>query len=368
MIDIEPRLFELARVGAGKTQGQLAKELNKSQPFVSQVERGEKLCPEDLLPSWAEMLGVPTSFFTRGVMPLPDSRSGMVHRKMKTLPAKPFNLANAQVKMRAMEVDSLMSEIEVVPALPLPQFPDGYPPIEAAADLRRIWTIPDGPLPSLVGLIESAGVPVVLMDCFHRKQSATSHRGKWCEWIIAVNDDHPASRLRFTIAHELGHIVLGHETSVGMDETETARIEDEADAFASAFLMPRPDALRELRAVNFRRLVQLKQRWNVSIAFLIRRSLDCGTITPHKRTGLEIQLNQQPGGRRSEPAEFSREVPTLIKNMIDALRRDGMSHAEIGDLAGIAEERLRQVYLGEIPKLRAVQPDRPRTVIELKRP
>ena len=364
---MEPKLIELARVGAGLTQGQLAKKLGKSQPFVSQVERGEKDIPPDLLPLWCSACDIPESFLRTGRLPLDDSVSAMVHRKMKTLPAKPHNLANAQVKMRVLEIDALFSEVDVVPSLDVPRVPIGTGPADAAAHLRRAWRVPSGPLPRLVGLVESAAVPVVLMDCFHRKQSATSHPGAWCDWVITLNSSHPASRRRFTLAHELGHIVLGHEATVPTDEIERSTLEAQSDVFASEFLMPAADARRELRAVDFKRLVLLKQRWSVSIAFLIRRALDVGTISPERRKRLEIELSTQPGGRRREPAEFEAEEPSLVRRVIDALERAGLSKADIADLAGMTEQRLRTVYLREPVRPKLLHGS-DRVVVELPNP
>ena len=364
---MEPKLIELARVGAGLTQGQLAKRLGKSQPFVSQVERGEKDIPSSLLPLWCNACDIPESFLRASRLPLDDSVAAMVHRKMKTLPAKPHNLANAQVKMRVLEIDALFSEVEVVPSLDIPRVPFGTGPADAAAHLRRAWRVPSGPLPSLVGLVESAAVPVVLMDCFHRKQSATSHPGAWCDWVVALNGSHPASRRRFTLSHELGHIVLSHETTVPTDETERSTLEAQADVFASEFLMPADDARRELRTVDFKRLVLLKQRWRVSIAFLIRRALDIGTITPDQRRRLEIELSTQPGGRSREPAEFEPEEPNLIRAVIHALEEVGLPKADIANLAGMTEQQLRAIYLREPRRPRLVDAS-DRVVVELPHP
>ena len=222
---MEPTLIALARIAAGLTQTQLAKDLGKSQPFVSQVEKGERDIPRDLLPRWCSACDIPESFLRSGRLPLDDSVAAMVHRKMSTLPAKPHNLANAQVKRRVLEIDALFTEIDIMPSLDIPRVPPGTGPADAAAYVRRAWRVPSGPLPNLVGLVESAGVPVVLMDCFHPKQSATAHLGRWFEWMIALNSSHPASRRRFTLAHELGHIVLSHETTVTTDEHERKTLE-----------------------------------------------------------------------------------------------------------------------------------------------
>lgn len=361
----DPLLAELARIGAGLTQGQLAKTLHKTQPFISQVERGEREIPADLLPQWAAACEVPPTFFALKHGPLSDPLAGMVHRRMKTLPAKPFNYANAHVKLTALALDALFSEVEVLPANEMPAVAAGATGVEAAAAVRRTWRVPDGPLTDLIGLIESAGIPVIPLDSFHEKQSATSHRGRWYEWMIAYNDSHPASRQRFTIAHELGHIVLDHDASMATDDEAAAQMERDADAFASALLMPAEDARRELRMPNFARLVALKQRWHVSIAFLIRRALDTEMIDPRYRQRLEIELSTQPGGRRREPAEFDHESPSLVRRLIGALEADGLSIAAIAEMMATTETRLRTRFLGERPRLRAAEIRKPRTVVQL---
>jgi hypothetical protein len=149
------------------TQGGLAKKLGKSQPFISQVERAERDIPPDLISAWAEACLVPPSYFRRPEGPLSDSVAGMVHRRMKTLPAKPFQRANAHVTLACMEVDSLYAEVDVEPALEVPQLPSGIGPGDAALTVRRQWRVPDGPLPNLVSLVERAGIPVLLFPHVH---------------------------------------------------------------------------------------------------------------------------------------------------------------------------------------------------------
>lgn len=62
------------------------------------------------------------------------------------------------------------------------------------------------------------------------------------QWYIVYDDENTNQRCRFTIAHELGHIFLGHELIKGyharkFDTTKPA-IEQEADVFASRLLAP----------------------------------------------------------------------------------------------------------------------------------
>jgi len=128
------------------------------------------------------------------------------------------------------------------------------------------------------------------------------------------------------------------------------------------------EARRELRGTTFARLVSLKQRWHVSIAFLIRQAFDLGLIDDRTRTWFYIQSGQQPGGRRREPAEFAPEEPTLARCLIESLNSDGLSIAEIANVATMDEDKLRLVYLGESPRLRPARDSPPRTVLRLHGP
>lgn len=367
---MQPALIELARVAAGLTQGQLAKALGKSQPFISQVEHGEKEVPASLVDAWCEACDVTPTFLRRSGMPLDESASAMVHRKLHSLPAKQRHRADAELKLCVVALDSLFDEIDLVPFLETPRVPPGVGPEDAAMLMRRVWRVPSGPVPNLVALVEAAGLPVLAIDSMPDKQSGASHKGRVCDWLVAVNSRHPASRQRYTLAHELGHIALNHDAEVALDKARQTEFEQQADAFAAAFLMPADDARRELRTVTFKRLVLLKQRWRVSVAFLIRRALDVGSINPNERKRLEIQLSTQPGGRRREPGEFEPEEPDLIRRMIEALRHTGMSTADIADLMRITERRLRTVFLREPDRrLQLVgDSDRDRVVVQLTRP
>jgi Zn-dependent peptidase ImmA (M78 family) len=55
------------------------------------------------------------------------------------------------------------------------------------------------------------------------------------KFVIGFNDKNSWYKNRYTIAHEIGHLVLGHECSHGLDKN----IEREAEVFASELLMPK---------------------------------------------------------------------------------------------------------------------------------
>ncbi len=62
------------------------------------------------------------------------------------------------------------------------------------------------------------------------------------QWFIVYDDLLPLGRKRFTVAHELGHIFLGHPLIAGFHARATGgklpQTENEANVFASRFLAP----------------------------------------------------------------------------------------------------------------------------------
>lgn len=62
------------------------------------------------------------------------------------------------------------------------------------------------------------------------------------QWFIIYDDSLPLGRKRFTVAHELGHIFLGHPLVAGFHARTTGeklpQTESEANIFASRFLAP----------------------------------------------------------------------------------------------------------------------------------
>lgn len=62
------------------------------------------------------------------------------------------------------------------------------------------------------------------------------------QWYIVYDDTQSKQRCRFTIAHELGHILLGHTLKNGRHartfDLSKPEIETEADVFASRLLAP----------------------------------------------------------------------------------------------------------------------------------
>ena len=105
-----------------------------------------------------------------------------------------------------------------------------------------MWLLPSGPIPNMVDLLKSNGGIVIPCDFGTDLIDAMSQRIDGLPVLFFVNVHAPADRLRHTLAHELGHMLL-HTIAVKSDE----EMENEADAFAGAFLLPAAEIKSQLR-------------------------------------------------------------------------------------------------------------------------
>ena len=144
-------------------------------------------------------------------------------------------------------------------------------PAEAARIVRKKLGFDDvSPVPHLIRAIEKAGAFVLGVPRLENRYAFANWAGKDQSIpLIAVADGTSADRLRFSVAHELGHLILHNRCFV----IEDKRIENEAHEFAAEFLAPEKGIKRELMAekVTLERLGELKLSWGLSIQALLRR-------------------------------------------------------------------------------------------------
>ncbi len=123
----------------------------------------------------------------------------------------------------------------------------------------------DAPVP-VEEIANSLGLEVVEF-AFHQKISGLLKKE---QGIIGVNQGQHPVRRRFTIAHELGHFLLGHGIETAqeeiVDETfgEDFPQEREANMFASFLLMPGEWVKKEVKAEGKIDLDKLSAKFGVS--------------------------------------------------------------------------------------------------------
>lgn len=237
--------------------------------------------------------------------------------------------ARAQVALLAEIVTALERQVRL-PAVDLPSIESGTVPEEAARLTREAWGLGDGPIANMVGLLERKGVIVSRLPAATDELDAFSWLGSR-PFIVLASNKEAADRARFDAAHELGHFLLHHDAHPGDPEMERV-----AHRFAAEFLAPAASIRQELPSrIDWPALANLKLRWGVSIAMLVRRMRDLATISDATYRRAMMELSRR-GWRKSEPIELGApEQPELVGRAMHLLER--LRSFTINDLASDLE-------------------------------
>ncbi len=332
---IESSLLEAARVARGLTQATLSELSGVAQGVISKFESG--LLPVDeRVNALAAQLDVPISLIDGTVVRSPHTR--VFHRKQASLPAKIANKLRADMMLAHVRVNRLICN-EAIPALDVPRLPLTSAldtPSDRARNVRKLWGVPQGPIENIVALLESHGVPCLMWDVASARVDAIASWPEDSRPLVMLGNHAPGDRLRFTVAHELGHAV--------MHDLPSSDCEREADEFASEFLMPRADVRDVLRGATLPKLAELKTVWGASIAALVRRARDVGAISDSAYRSLNIELSAS-GSRKKEPVQLDPEHPSLVRNVVHHRLAAGESLTDIATDALMKVEELNHYYL-----------------------
>ncbi|WP_234893634.1 helix-turn-helix domain-containing protein [Agrobacterium vitis] len=321
---LEHILFEgerlrLARVAQGLTLDELGGRVSATRQYLNQLEQGVKVPTEQMVAALAAAVGVTPRFFA---MPITGSvRPEQCHfRKQRTTPMSIVSQVIARGTLLDKFIDALDRELE----LPKVTFPDIHITNvleieEAAEETRRTWKLGSGPISSMMRVVENAGAVVSFFSGVSERVDALSiDRPR--PMIIRSEAKPAAVRLRFDLAHECGHLIMHRGVETGDKATE-----NQANRFASAFLLPRSSFIHEFprgRLLNWQAIFNMKLRWRVSAAAIIRRAYDLNVISADQyRTGyIHLSKTGQKKMERHDD-EIPAEEPELLERAMAALER-----------------------------------------------
>lgn len=342
MEKINPDMIVLARESRGLTQSALASRLSISQAAISRIEAGLLNVSDEVLKNLSQILGYPEQFFSLDEKILGPGISGMgfiYHRMRKNIPIKTIAQIQAQINIRRIHISKLIRHVSINCPFEIPHFDiDEYNGKihEIAQSVRAAWKLPLGPIKNLTESIESAGGIVIKCNFGTNRVDALSEYYPGSPPLFFINSKAPGDRLRFTLAHELGHIVMHREPNPHM--------EDEADLFASEFLMPSREIKPLLSRINLSTLANSKLYWKVSMAAILLKSRDLKVISPENYKYLWIEMGRS-GYRRKEPIDIPLEEPTTLNKLLKGYREKlNYNISEISRIIALREEETRSLY------------------------
>jgi Zn-dependent peptidase ImmA (M78 family)/transcriptional regulator with XRE-family HTH domain len=212
----------------------------------------------------------------------------------------------------------------------------------AAARVRDRWELGSGPIVNLIGLLEEKGIKTFETRGIEGFEGLSGRYGD--APFVAVSIEYPADRIRFTAAHELGHVLCD------FDAAESP--EGGCHAFGAAFLLPRAALEKTFtpprRKVTLGDLAEIKETFGVSLQAIMYRAHALGFVTDRQLRSFRETIKAK-GWVVQEPVTYAgMERATRFRRLIHYAVAAGILDVDrAAVLAGVTAEALKN-EIGEI--------------------
>lgn len=304
-----------AREIRGLTQTELADKVGVNQSAIARIENKNLFPSDDVLNQIVIQTGFPKSFFLN--KPSVDFQLGSLLFRCKAS-------ITLKEKCEAIQYGRIIYEIYEKVRNNTSPFPVRLPKLEGSpeegAKITRseMGLSPDTPIRDLIRVFEKMGVLIfAIPKVFENKDAFSLWEGKNFDIpLVFISSGKPGDRLRFSLCHEIGHLVL-HSKLAG----NISKLEKPADRFAAEFLLPE-QAMRNaiVPPVTLFSLAALKPVWGVSIQALVYRAKDLELITDRQYKYLNMQISKRRWKKR-EPSnlDIPVEKPRLFRKFAEHL-------------------------------------------------
>lgn len=337
---VNPQMITIARESRGLVHLDLAEKLNISKSTAWRLEQEASATNEELLENLSKTLHYPDSFFFQKGEVLPLSLS---YRKRNIVAAKLISEIEANINIYRLNLEQLFTAIKYddikLPILDVNKYGS---PQECAKQLRKIWKLEKGVIENLTEVLEDKKILLINFDFGTERVDGRCTMALDKFPIIVTNRSLLGDRQRFTLAYELGHLVMHLYTSPAYDRD----LSHEANLFAAELLMPEKDIKNDLDDLSLPKLGELKRKWKVSMQALVYRAADLELISDNQKRYLMQQFNQQ-NIRRREPKEL--DIPTeqyrLVRDLLTQYRtKQKLSVAKMASFLHLEQEDFLQRY------------------------
>ena len=213
---------------------------------------------------------------------------------------------------------------------------------DVAENVREAWALGFDPIPDLIDVLETNGIRVFMIEADAENKFdglAACVNGMP---IVVVGRHWPGDRQRFTLAHELGHLMLEGRLLKDLNE------EMACNRFAGSFLFPRDSVLQELgkhrSAIELKELGLLKEEFGLSMAGILYRARDLGIISSTYRDE-QFMLFRFKGWYRKEPGQdFPTEKAHIFEQLVfHALAEEYIGESKAAELMNMPLHQFRRI-------------------------
>jgi Zn-dependent peptidase ImmA (M78 family)/DNA-binding XRE family transcriptional regulator len=283
-----------ARLLAGLSLRELSEALNGlvSHNAISKYEKGEMMPDSKVLIAISSVLNVKTDYFLRTQT---VEISQIEFRKKSSLPIKRINAIKESIKdsiERYLELESLLN-VQRTFQNPINEIKiSNNSDVDYAVEvLLHKWDLGINAIPNVIEMIEDKDIKVIEIEADDKFDGLSGWANEHIPFIV-VNSNFNAERKRFTMLHELGHLLL----EVDKNQTTHKELEKFCNMFAGSMLLPRQTIYKELgqkrSSISLNELIYLKESYGLSIQAIMARARDLEIISNDQFVRFRIWVNQ----------------------------------------------------------------------------
>jgi Zn-dependent peptidase ImmA (M78 family)/transcriptional regulator with XRE-family HTH domain len=338
---LTPSRLMLARQRRGLTRVALSRASSVSERSLQGYENGTQQPGREIVNKLADTLRFPPSFFSGSdVEEIPTE--AISFRALSKVTATQRDAARGAGRI-ALMLSEWINERFSLPTPDVPHLPSLAP--DAAAEVVRArWGLGEGPVGNMIHLLEAHGVRVfsLVNEC----RSVDAFSFMWNETpVVVLNTGKSGERGRFDAAHELGHLILHSEHRV----PHGVEAEQQANAFAASFLMPRAAILgQQLHNATLDRVLVAKKYWRIAAMAMTHRLHELDLLTEWGYRNTCVNLSRR-GYRSTEPGGIPRETSQLLDKVVRTMRSEGTTPAHIAADLKITVSELNTHMFGLVP-------------------
>lgn len=344
--------LKLARTYLGYSQKEFSEKIGVSQAVVSNIEKNNKPLTDELI---TKLTDFNSCFFTQKMsQPLLKVH----YRASSTVAKKLTDLFEARLQIISNNILTFLETVNI-PENKIPQKDLEDFELDAeylANEVRQYFNLGNKPIDNLVNLLEKNGVVIYFYDYdFISSQNKNFDGVSFYVTgvpVILVNDKIQNARKIFTLAHELGHLIMHNHNDFFISKERD--IEKEANVFASEFIAPKNALRGEFSRLTLEKLFDLKAYWKLSVAALLYKAKEMSLSNDQYRRWVTTIAPF----RKSEPNDFDIQKPQMLKQIFSVCETELEGKENFLNELGLSEKLFSEIYSTVIkrerPKLKIV--------------
>ncbi len=337
--------IQRARKALGLSLRDLGEQIALSHAAVKKYEDNEVTPSSDILIKLAKALHVKVEYFFR---PERFTLENIQYRKHADMPERQLEEITAKILdqvERRIELESVFpsAPVQLFVIKSISKMVNSIDEVEnIAAQIRNQWHLGLDPLPDLIDLFEEHGIKIFEID----NAQYPKIDGLYAEInkmpVIVIGNKRSGDRQRFTLAHELGHLLLDNRLASGMD------IEKCCNRFAGAFLLPKKSLVNVLgeyrNSIEPRELSLLKQEYGISMTSILHRAEETGIVSNNLYHELRTEFNERGWSKQEPGKQYPQEKAHIFEQMIfHALAEEYIGESKAAELMNMPLESFRSL-------------------------